>query len=165
MFCSITFVTASVAYLERNTSAALDRLVAMLNDPGMRKFKGQLSRDGMIPPKTMQVTVLFTDICGFSEIVAKMPGAELMPWLNEYMARMSKIVEKNNGFVNKFIGDSIMAVFGASIARETVEARPEDARMAVLSALQMRDELDRVNTEWELRDQPRVEMRVGIFSG
>ena len=59
------------------------------------------------------VTVYFSDIAGFSSFAETMTPAELVALMNEYFSAMTKIIEEHGGFVDKYIGDAIMAVFGA----------------------------------------------------
>jgi adenylate cyclase len=165
LYCTIAFVTAYTAHTERANNAANERLIAQFNDKRVRRFRKQLLRDGKIVPEKIWATVLFTDVRSFGEICAKVPVEKLMPWLNEYMEKMSSIVQEHDGFVNKYIGDAIMAVYGAPIASKTIEARRRDARNALLTALKMRRELHKLNADWDVRGQPMIQMRIGIYSG
>jgi adenylate cyclase len=82
-------------------------------DPSVRDYllKGNLALGG----ETRDVSVLFVDIRGFTSISEKIPAAEVVHWLNQYFDRMSECIAKEKGLVNKFIGDAILAVFGAPV--------------------------------------------------
>ncbi|MFN7133616.1 MAG: adenylate/guanylate cyclase domain-containing protein, partial [Myxococcales bacterium] len=81
-----------------------------------------------------EVTVLFADISGFTSLTERIPPERVVDLLNEYYARMTRVVFSFDGTVDKFIGDGVMAIFGAPYAR------PDDASRAVRCALAMRRE-------------------------
>jgi adenylate cyclase len=116
-------------------------------------------------PVKLTATVLFTDLKGFSTTSEGLDPEHLMSWLNEYMSAMANVVMANHGVVEKYIGDSVMALFGAPLARITQEEIAQDARNAVRCALQMSKEMERLNAEWKERGLPACTMRVGIHTG
>ena len=67
----------------------------------------------MLGGETRDVTVFFSDLDGFSSISEEMTPAELVAFMNEYLSAMTDIIESDGGYVDKYIGDSIVAVFGA----------------------------------------------------
>ena len=83
-----------------------------------------------------EVTVVFADIAGFTALTERLPAADVVDLLNEFYRRMTRIIFSFGGTVDKFIGDSVMAVFGAPYQR------PDDAVRAVRAALAMRREFD-----------------------
>ena len=85
--------------------------------------------------KREKVTVLFSDIRNFSTMSEKMTPEQVVAMLNEYFTEMVNVVLKYDGTVDKFIGDAIMAVFGAPIKHN------DDAKRACLTALEMREAL------------------------
>ncbi|MGH9556102.1 MAG: CHASE2 domain-containing protein [Terriglobales bacterium] len=107
-------------------------------------------------------TVLFSDIRSFTAITAGKPSTEVLAWLNDYFTAMSAIVQKNGGFLNKFIGDGIMALYGIPLG----EGAQADACRAVRTALEMQSELEALNRE-AARDgqRPRLAIGVGIHTG
>ncbi len=125
----------------------------------------QILNAGRLIGRRMTATVLFTDLKDFSGITVRTDPEVLMTWLNEYMEAMSQIVLTNGGIVDKFIGDSIMAVFGVPIARTSPEAIAKDAQQAVSSAVQMAATLRALNLKWENEELPTTSMRIGISTG
>jgi adenylate cyclase len=108
---------------------------------------------------------LFTDLKGFSSTSEGLEPAALMDWLNEYMEVMANAVMAHEGVVEKYIGDSIMAVFGVPIPRASREQIARDAQNAVRCALVMRKEMEKLNVVWQQRGLPLCGMRIGIHTG
>ena len=111
------------------------------------------------------VTVLFTDLRGFTSVSERMDPQALLDWLNVYMEAMAQLVMTHGGIVDNYIGDSIKADFGVPVPRTTEAAISRDAVAAVDCALAMERELKHLNTVWQQQDLPTVEMRIGIFTG
>lgn len=104
-----------------------------------------------------EVTVLFLDIVGFTSLSESLEPQQVAYILNDYFSQMTEIIFENEGTLDKYIGDAIMAVFGAPFPQA------DHARRAVLTALQMREKLKGVN---ERRgDGLVVQVRMGINSG
>jgi adenylate cyclase len=127
--------------------------------------RNQFLQHGRILPQKLTATVLFLDIVGFTMISEKLPPDKLITWLNEMMDVMVQAVIEHHGVVNKFIGDSIMAVFGVPVPRLLPEEIRQDAIHAVACALAMRDRLILLNRQWQAADLPLVLLRIGIFTG
>jgi adenylate cyclase len=110
-------------------------------------------------------TVLFTDLKGFSSTSEGLEPAALMDWLNEYMEVMAGAVMKHGGVVEKYIGDSIMAVFGVPIPRASQDQIANDAQNAIRCSLAMREEMEKLNELWQQRGLPACSTRIGIHTG
>jgi adenylate cyclase len=82
-----------------------------------------------------EVTILFSDIAGYSGLSESLTPAALVADLNRYFARMTEIVQRHGGFVDKFIGDGILAVFGAPVAAGNHAAAAVQAALDMVSAL------------------------------
>ncbi len=119
---------------------------------------GELSLGG----ETRNATVFFSDIRSFTAMSEKMQPKEVVEFLNAYMTRMEDCVNKTGGVVDKYIGDAIMAVWGAP---ESSGSAAKDALNAVTAALMMRDSLADFNRERSARGLPRVRIGCGINSG
>jgi adenylate cyclase len=127
--------------------------------------RDRLLQSGRLPWQNVTATVLFTDIKNFSTTVEGESPERVMGWLNEYLTVMADVVQSHQGVVNKFIGDSVMAVFGVPIALQQQSEIAKDARRSVACALAMRASLRDLNQQFERQGLPKIEMRVGIFTG
>ena len=108
-------------------------------------------------PEVKDVSVLFSDIVGFTGMSEKMSPAAVSLLLNDYFSRMTDIIFKYEGTLDKYIGDAIMAVFGAPLDMEDHCAR------AIKAALEMRDLLTEFNAD--RKEGPTIRIRIGINSG
>ncbi|WP_036028245.1 CHASE2 domain-containing protein [Leptolyngbya sp. PCC 6406] len=127
--------------------------------------RDRLLKSGKLPGQKTTATMLFTDIRGFSTLAEVTPPEQLLDWLNEYLSAMTDAIQTHHGIVNKFTGDGLLAVFGVPITRNTPEAIAQDAQNAVHCALTMAACMDRLNQHRQTRNQPLLQMRVGIFTG
>jgi adenylate cyclase len=109
--------------------------------------------------ESLKVTILFTDIRSFTSISERMDPQQLVGLLNEYFTEMVGIVMQEDGVVDKYIGDAIMAVFGAPVPKE------DDAVHAVRAAVRMRRALLELNERLEARGLPRLRTGIGIHTG
>ena len=105
------------------------------------------------------VTVFFSDLEGFSSIAEKMAPAQLVEFMNEYLSAMTDIIESNGGYIDKYIGDSIVAVFGAPVEDK------EHAISAAHAALHCRVRLDELNQASAAFHGHKVVHRIGLNSG
>ncbi len=109
--------------------------------------------------ETRQATVLFGDLRGFTATTSTMEPQSVIRLLNECMEVLSDAVERAGGVVDKFVGDEIMAIFGAPIARS------DDAVRAVRAALEMQEALTRLNGVRTERGEPVLGLGIGINTG
>jgi adenylate cyclase len=106
-----------------------------------------------------ELTILFTDIRGFTSMSETMSARQLSAFLNEYLSAMTDIIMARRGTVDKFIGDAIMAFWGAPLDDR------EHARHALSACLEMRRRLAELRPEWVGRGLPPVETGIGANSG
>jgi len=106
-----------------------------------------------------EITVLFSDIRGFTSISEKHSPEEVVAILNEYLSAMTDIVFKWDGTLDKFIGDAILAFWGAPIIQE------DHAELAVKCAMNMTAKLDELQKKWEAEGKPRLDIGIGINTG
>jgi adenylate cyclase/guanylate cyclase len=109
--------------------------------------------------ETRDVTVFFSDIEGFSLIAEKMSPDGLMELMNEYLSAMTDVIESHGGYVDKYIGDSIVAVFGAPADD------PDHAANAARAALDCCTRLAELNASSPIFQQSKLAQRIGINSG
>lgn len=128
------------------SSAVVDELI---NNPDKVTLKGE----------SKNITALFSDIEGFSTFSEKMDPKILVRFLNDYFDEMTRIVIEENGTLDKFIGDSVMAFWGAPLSI-TNHALP-----ACKAAVRMQNKLDELQSVWHAQGFPRINTRIGINSG
>src|SRR6202022_38686 len=109
--------------------------------------------------ETRDVTVFFSDLAGFSAISEKMTPADLVAFMNEYLSAMTDIIESKGGYIDKYIGDSIVAVFGAPADDS------DHASNASHAALGCRTRLDELNKNSAAFQGYKVAHRMGLNSG
>ena len=120
---------------------------------------GDLSLD--LRPEPRLVTVLFSDIIGFTQLSNTLRSRRVAELLNEYLAEMTQAIFDNGGTVDKFMGDAILALFGAP-----EELSPnEQVRRAIAAARQMYRSLDQLNQRWQEQGINQVQFRCGIHQG
>ncbi len=100
-----------------------------------------------------EMTVMFSDIRSFTEISEQMTPKENFDFINYYLGYMEPVIRNNNGFIDKYIGDSIMALFGVS------------AEDAINAAIEMRIKLSQFNQVMDQFDKPIIDSGIGIHSG
>jgi adenylate cyclase len=106
-----------------------------------------------------ELTVLFSDIRGFTTISEQLPPEELIELLNEYLTPMTDIVFRHHGTLDKYIGDAVMALFGAPVPFE------DHPQAACRTALEMMEELARLREGWAERGLPEMDIGIGINTG
>ncbi len=120
---------------------------------------------GKLRAQEVTATVLFTDLKGYSSLSEQLGPSAVMDWLNEYMNATTRAVIDNGGVVHKYLGDSVMAVFGVPLIRTTEREIKQDAINAVRCALTMEKALSCLNLQWSGKGLQMGRMRVGIFTG
>ncbi|BAU42736.1 adenylate/guanylate cyclase domain-containing protein [Leptolyngbya sp. O-77] len=118
-----------------------------------------LGDDALMVGERKDVTILFSDIRGYTSLTEKMEAADVVTLLNDYFETMVEAVFTFEGTLDKFIGDALMAVFGAPLPL------PNHPWMAVQSALDMRRRLKEFNEHRRLANQPIIRIGIGISSG
>jgi class 3 adenylate cyclase len=109
--------------------------------------------------ETREVTVFFSDVAGFSAFSEKLDPKALVELMNEYLSGMTDIIEAHGGYVDKYIGDAIVAVFGAPVDD------PQHALSAVRAALKCREKLEELNRTSPAFRGFKLGQRIGLNSG
>jgi len=133
--------------LERFLSGAI--VEKILANPGQIHLGGE----------NQTATIMFTDIRGFTRMAEKMEPQQVVELLNEYFTEMTDLIFENGGTLDKYLGDGIMAVFGAPITK------PDDPVRSVKTAIEMQRALARLNRDWEARGQPALRAGIGVNTG
>lgn len=118
-----------------------------------------ISKDIGVGGQNKDVVVFFSDIRGFTAFSEKRSPEEVVEMLNEYFGVMVQIINRNGGVVDKFIGDAIMAVWGAP------KSSDRDAHNAVRACLEMRKALESLNETRIARNQPPINIGMGLHAG
>lgn len=105
------------------------------------------------------ITVMFTDVVGFTSISEKLSPAELVKLLNEYLTEMTDTVLAHDGIIDKYEGDAIMAEFGVPVPYEN------HAFMACKTAVEMQKKLRKLREKWKNEGRPQLRARIGINTG
>lgn len=126
-----------------------DIVAVLINDPNGLKLGGEKNN----------VTLLMTDLRGFSNISERMEPAKVVELLNHYLGAMTAVIGRNGGTIDEFIGDAILVIWNAPLRQQDHAAR------AVRCALEMQREMTAVNAWNRERGFPEIEMGVGIHSG
>lgn len=142
---------AKNAQLSQSLSRIVSPSVAkmIMNDPSGLKLGGS---KGI-------VTMFFSDVRGFTKMSEGMDPAELVGQLNVYFTRMTDILMSLEGTLDKYVGDELMALFGAPVAR------PDDPIRAVLCAVQMMVALKELQEQWAKEKKPIIRIGIGINTG
>ncbi len=137
--------------------AERDQVRDLLDKNVSPEVAAQLMRDGSaLGGEEREVTILFSDLRGFTTLSEELPPPELLALLNRYLDRMSAAIEAHGGVIDKFIGDAIMALFGAPVAQ------PDAADRAVAAALAMQRALVILNAELAAEGRPPLAMGIGV---
>lgn len=113
----------------------------------------------LVEPKKTEITVMFSDIRGFTSISEKLDAQELALFLNQYLSDMTRIVFESQGTLDKYIGDAVMAFWGAPFEE------PGHAVKACRSALDMMRRVREMQKKWEAEGKPHLDIGVGLNTG
>ncbi|MHB9074163.1 MAG: CHASE2 domain-containing protein [Desulfobaccales bacterium] len=106
-----------------------------------------------------EITILFTDIRGFTTMSEKLDPQALVSLLHDFLNPMSNIIINQGGTIDKYMGDAIMALFGAPLAQ------PDHPHLACRAALEMVSSLTALNQEWAAQGRPPLRVGIGINTG
>jgi adenylate cyclase len=144
---------------------SMNRSLSTFCKYSQKDFVCKLMKQGIQPiigGKIKIVTILFSDIQNFSVISEDLPAEYLILHLSEYFDKLTKIMLKRNGIIDKYIGDSIMAVWGSLCENSDNSNNAADACMAALECQKILQALD---TEWIYLGKPPLPTRIGIHTG
>lgn len=160
----LQFVTTIFAYsfkfiLENRNKEKIKQAMGKYLSQDVMKNVVKNIDDLKLGGKRAIVTVLFSDIRGFTSLSEKMSAEEVSMILNEYFAEMEPIISKYNGVINKFIGDAVMAIFGEPIQDIN------HAQNAVKCAYEMLKKVEYLREKWLFEGKPKIEIGIGINTG
>jgi adenylate cyclase len=161
-----------VAYHSYRESAERGMLMRLFSQHVSKEVAEDIWRDreqfaggGRPRPRRLVVTALFTDLTGFTTVSERVGPEALMDWLNEYMGALAPEISRHGGIIRQYAGDSIVAMFGVPVPRNTEAEIARDAINAVRCALAMEHRLLELNQVWQAAGRPVTGMRVGIVTG
>lgn len=125
----------------------------LLDEENRGKLQKQLSG------QKQTATILYSDIRGFTEISERLRPEDVVALLNEYFPAMTAIVHRRGGYLDKFIGDAVMAVFSAPFPQD------EDPWLAVQAGLEMQRAVAELGKRWEREGRPSFQIGIGINTG
>jgi len=126
---------------------------------GIRRQQVAPQRTRSVPPERKIVTILFSDVSNFTSMSETLDPEDLRDLMNDWFSRLGRLMRQYSGTIDKFIGDAIMVLFGAPVARA------DDPRRAIDAAFAMYTELDRYNREIAGRIANPLQIRIGINTG
>ncbi|NJM54694.1 MAG: GAF domain-containing protein [Verrucomicrobiae bacterium] len=144
----------------QSKSTVLERLLTQFS-PKLRTVLLDKAAAGSLRPggDKSEVTVLMSDIRGFTEMASKMDPHDVVELLNDYFPALSEAIFCNDGTIDKFVGDAILAVFGSP------EADPNQHEKAVRAALAMQEAAARVSARRKEAGEVRCQIGIGVHSG
>ena len=117
------------------------------------------SKNVKLESDSRELSVIFTDVRGFTRIAEGLPPQELSNLMNDFLTPMTKVIHRHSGTIDKYMGDSIMAFWGAPIAD------PNHARNALMASIEMHGALAALMPEFKKRGWPEMRIGVGISTG
>lgn len=143
---------------ERRSFSEREKMSRYLSAGAMAEVAG--SGDSVaLGGRTVNATILFADVRGFTSLSEQIPPQEVVSLLNAYMTQMASLIGEFGGILDKFMGDGIMAIF------KPTDETDNDAYRAVACAVKMRREVDRMNAEGAFPNGHRLCTGIGINSG
>src|SRR3972149_3072858 len=136
-----------------------ETLLAQLQSYVPKQLAAKMRAAGQIEGERRQITVLFADISGFTALSERLDPEDLASLINECLKELVLAVYEYEGMVDKFVGDCIMAVFGAPVALE------DDAERALRAALSMRENLQAFNRRWIDKLGQPLDLHIGVNTG
>ncbi|HEX4544931.1 MAG TPA: adenylate/guanylate cyclase domain-containing protein [Candidatus Acidoferrum sp.] len=113
----------------------------------------------LVEPKKTDITVMFSDIRGFTTISEKLDAQDLAVFLNQYLSDMTSLVFDHQGTLDKYIGDAVMAFWGAPFEE------PGHAKRGCHTALKMMDRVREMQKKWEAEGKPYLDIGIGLNTG
>jgi adenylate cyclase len=151
--------TAYGYFVEARSKRQITKLFGQYVPPELADKMSQDPTHYSMEGQSREMTVLFSDIRGFTNFSESLPPTELAEVLNAYLSRMTAIVQQHRGTIDKYIGDAVMAFWNAPVDM------PDHAESAVQAGLEMQAALLDLNKDFAARGWPAVKIGVGVNTG
>ncbi len=166
---SAVITTVYLSSREKSQRSLLMQLFSKYVSPEVAdsiwKQREDFFNNGRPRPQKLEITVLFSDLKGFTRLSETLDPNVLVKWLNMYLEAMVKLVQAHGGIIDDYAGDGIKANFGVPLPRNNHDEISRDAVNAVKCALLMEKEMHKLNESWQQQGLPTTGMRIGIFTG
>lgn len=139
--------------LKEQYRGILDKVVSP--EVAEEMVKGNITLGG----ENRQITTLFADVRGFTTMTEDMEPQEVITMLNQYMEQAAAAVEAEGGVVDKYVGDEVMAIFGAPVSHD------DDPLRAVRAAIKIQDNIKQLNKQRAAANEPEINVGIGINTG
>lgn len=159
VFFSYTAIVLTQYVTEERERRRLRRVMDLYLSPTMAEHVSAHPERLSLGGEKLELTVFFSDIRGFTTISEQLAPEALVDLLNHYLGAMTDIIFDRDGMLDKYIGDAVMAVWGAPLPQ------PDHARRACLAAVAMTERLQQINAEGSARGWPRLEIGCGLNTG
>jgi len=160
---TVTLYTVNMAYgyfVETRSKRQLEELFGQYVPPELVGIMAEDPEQYTMAPRSTDLTILFSDVRGFTSISEALSPEHLREYINEYLTDMSNIIRgKYRGTLDKYIGDAIMAFWNAPVEDK------DHPRNGVLAALEMLRECDKLNRKFTARGWPTLKIGIGVNSG
>lgn len=154
-----SFITAYRFFTEEREKQQIKRMWERYSNPAVVDHLLEHPEDQGLGGRRTEITVLFSDIRGFTALSERMPPHQVVQILNEYLAEMTEVVVAHGGIVDKYVGDALMAVWGAPLPCD------DGPQRAVRTALEMIEALERLNDRWASTGFGPLDIGIGINTG
>ena len=159
MFGIFTLVTVTKFFQEEKKSKEIRQMFSSYVSPKIVKELIENPGKARLGGERRVVTILFSDIIGFTSLSERRQPEEVVNLLNEYLREMTDIIFRWDGTLDKFVGDEIMALWGAPVEQ------PNHAELALRCALAMSEKLDELQIIWKGRGAEVLDAGIGINTG
>ena len=146
-------------FLESRSKRQITKLFGQYVPPELAQEMSRNPTRYTMEGQSREMTVLFSDIRGFTNFSERLPPAELAEVLNAYLSSMTRVIQQQRGTIDKYIGDAIMAFWNAPVDLA------DHAVRAVQAALEMQAALPQLNRDFAARGWPEVKIGIGVNSG
>jgi adenylate cyclase len=146
-------------FYESRGKRYLTKMFGQYIPPDLVSEMAKNPEDYSLQSESRDLTVLFSDVRGFTTISEGLDPKDLSDLMNAYLSPMTKIIHENQGTIDKYMGDAIMAFWGAPISCEN------HARIALKASMEMMEVLKSINQDFQKKGWPAIDIGIGLNTG